>query len=339
MRLTERKARAVWEERLLEKGLSPRTLKTYRRLFSVLARFLSSRHGPLWDWRELEREDGVAYLAWLAETGWANGTRRLCLKAGRWVVTLLWKRKYLLGDPWRGLSLPYTKNLARPCLEEAEVVSFLESIEGVSFLDARDRALFELMYSSGLRPAEAGRVRREDIDVKSRMLMIRQSKFGKDRIVPVTETAMRHLVSLMEEREGAYLFGAQVKRPLSPNTVARRFSLRLKAAGLEREGITAHTLRHSCARHLLAHGADIRYVQKLLGHESIETTVVYTHEQTEQLKKTYRRYHPREGILYREVDERYLARIEELRKRLEPLMERRLTRRPKTSGEEGGKPR
>jgi len=335
MKLTTGRVRAIWEAHIAGKGLSVRTVKTYRRLFRDLARFVAEAHGSEWDWRNIRREDGIAYLAWLEKKGWAYGSRRLSFNAGRWIVTLLWKRKRILTDPWHGLQMRFRKNTVRPCLDEGEVAVLLESIPVDDFLSLRDRALFELMYSSGLRPSEAGRIQCADIDCEHRMVIIRQSKFGKDRVVPVTGAAMRFLAALMEIRSLNYLFGISGRKPLSYSTISHRFVEYCKRAGVYRPHIGAHSLRHSCARHLLAHGADIRYVQRLLGHASIETTVIYTHEQTEQLKKVYRLHHPREGLLYREVDEVYLEKIRRLRDRLEPLLARRLTRRPKTSSREG----
>jgi integrase len=94
-----------------------------------------------------------------------------------------------------------------------------------------------------------------------------------------------------------------------------------------KKGLTVHSIRHSCATHLLQHGADIRYVQKLLGHESVETTVLYTKEKPNYLKKWYRQHHPRENILYKEMDEGYLRKIREFAMRQEKTWERRVSRR------------
>jgi integrase len=82
-------------------------------------------------------------------------------------------------------------------------------------------------------------------------------------------------------------------------------------------GLTAHSLRHSCATHLLSHGADIRFVQKLLSHASISTTVVYTTELVENLRRIYKSYHPRENQLFREIDEEYKARYQRLKEALQ----------------------
>ena len=104
---------------------------------------------------------------------------------------------------------------------------------------------------------------------------------------------------------------------LRVRSLGARFHYHLANAGLEGKGLSAHSIRHATATHLLAHGADLRYVQELLGHQSIETTVLYTNEQLENLKRIYKTHHPRENALWREVDEEYRARVSRLLARLE----------------------
>ena len=103
---------------------------------------------------------------------------------------------------------------------------------------------------------------------------------------------------------------------MSGQTINRLFKKLLDEIGMYKEGLSAHSIRHSCATHLLAHGADLRYVQELLGHESIETTTVYTHELYENMRRIYRTYHPRENELFKEVDDEYMRQLVELRARL-----------------------
>ena len=116
-------------------------------------------------------------------------------------------------------------------------------------------------------------------------------------------------------RPGALFLGRL--RSLKGSGINSRFKKLLKQAGLYRPGLTAHSIRHSLGTHLLANGADLRYVQELLGHESIKTTVVYTHELYENMKKIYKSYHPRENQLWQEVDGEYLKRFEVFRRDLE----------------------
>jgi integrase/recombinase XerD len=237
-------------------------------------------------------------------------------------VKILFKAFYqaelVLKNP--ALDLEIKSNLkARPhtVFSEEEIACFLDGIDIALRLGLRDRAMFELMYSSGLRVSELGKLDRADIDLGERMLIIRCGKWSKDRMVPINGVAHAFLSLYLGAAPDAAkpAFVGQLGR-LGAGAVGRRFRLHLRNAGLGGKGLTAHSIRHSTATHLLAHGADVRYVQELLGHNSIETTVVYTNELFDNLKRIYRRYHPRENALFREVDEGYIERLGRLTARL-----------------------
>ena len=141
-------------------------------------------------------------------------------------------------------------------------------------------------------------------------MFIRESKGNKDRIVPLGNVAKNYLelwikkyrkyFSAKKKNDALFLSGKGTR--LSKSSIRLLFKKYLKLSGIEKEKATPHSLRHSCATHLLTHGADIRYVQSLLGHESIETTVTYTREIVENLKKMYKSHHPRENELFTESD-------------------------------------
>jgi integrase/recombinase XerD len=327
VRLTSRVVLDIWSERLSQRGLHPKSVKSYLKQLSKLTEFINERYSSRWDWRNLSREDGLAFLQWLEAKGWAYTTKRLCFKAALWVTSFLWKNERLLKDPWDGLNMVYKKNKVRMSMDEEEIQRFLDSIEGQDFLTLRDRTMFELLYSSGLRALEVCKIREEDVDLESRLLKVRQSKFSKDRVVPITSVAIRWIKRYLPLRQGEFLFGVGGRRPLSTNTLLQRYHKWAEVAGVVKKGLTVHSIRHSCATHLLQHGADIRYVQKLLGHESVETTVLYTKEKPNYLKKWYRQHHPRENILYKEMDEGYLRKIREFAMRQEKTWERRVSRR------------
>lgn len=144
-----------------------------------------------------------------------------------------------------------------------------------------------------------------DIDLQQGELLIRRGKGCKDRIVPVGKAASRFCsLRIKKAREWfvsadnpSTLFLNQQGGRLATSTVRSRMKIHLKAAGLENLGITPHSLRHSYATHLLEAGADIRYVQELLGHETVETTVLYTKNLISRIRKVHRQYHPRENEL------------------------------------------
>lgn len=146
---------------------------------------------------------------------------------------------------------------------------------------------------------------------------------GKDRIV-----FLGHLIEkfinlwvqkargrLLKKRKNNYLFLSVYGDKLSRNAVKERFRHYLLKL-FPKKSYTVHTLRHSCATHLLEAGADLRYVKELLGHSSVETTVIYTHVAVENLKKLYRLYHPRENRLFREVEENTVNQIKQIRENL-----------------------
>jgi integrase/recombinase XerD len=230
------------------------------------------------------------------------------------LFSALYQARLVLMNPAREFKLKLGgKGRLRAVFTEEEIARFLDGIDIHESMGFRDRSMFELAYSSALRCSELAKLDRGDVDLKERMAIIREAKWGKDRVVPLNEASRMFLSLLLGDLsnpEGACFLGTRGR--ISTRTIRARFRHHLEAAGLEGKGLTVHSIRHACATHLLSHGADLRYVQELLGHESIETTAIYTNEQLEGLKRIYRRYHPRENSLFREVDEEYRERLDRL---------------------------
>lgn len=200
-----------------------------------------------------------------------------------------------------------------------EVAVFLDAIDTTSTYGRRDRAMFELIYSSGLRAGEVSRLRVGDLDLDTRLARIRMSKFDRERMVPLTHEAAEALRCWLipdADMESFVFPGSGGGNSVSTATINKRFKTLLLRGGMYKPGLTTHQLRHACATHLIERGADIRYVQELLGHESIQTTVRYTKNQVEELKRSYRTFHPRENQLYEEIDDEYMKRIEALERRI-----------------------
>jgi integrase/recombinase XerD len=200
--------------------------------------------------------------------------------------------------------LPRQSRLLPHVLTVEEVERLLETQSGETPTGLRDRALLELLYASGLRISEALGLDRDDIDLEEALVRV-VGKGDRERQVPVGDVAVDWLRRYVGEVRPAWLAGwqgdARHGGPLFLSIRGERLDRRrawemlvasARAAGLE-AGISPHTLRHSFATHLLEGGADLRVVQELLGHASINTTQLYTHLTGERIKDVYARAHPR----------------------------------------------
>jgi integrase/recombinase XerD len=324
--LSADRARSIFESRLKASGYKANTIRTKLEYLKPFFSYLKAQ-GFSEDLREVDRAGLEGFLEYLqgalsARTRLPYSSRT---KAGIWgavrsLFRALYLSKRILANPASGIvSLRLPASAPKAILTKEEMGRLLDSIDINARLGLRDRAMFELMYSSGLRVSEVSRLKSSDVDLSARQVLVRQGKWGKDRMVPVGEVAVSFLkLFLRGETDAGRLFGGQWRRDeISPAAINRRFKLLLHRAGLYRAGLSAHSIRHSVATHLLENGADLRYVQELLGHESIETTVLYTEELHENMKRIYKTYHPRENRLWLEVDGGYLARLEGLKLELE----------------------
>jgi integrase/recombinase XerD len=338
--LDAQRAQAVLTEHLENLRYKKSTTRTKTAYLKPFFDFLTK--AGIADLREVGAAEIQRYLLQQAaaicpRTGklYSRGALLLFHGAVRLLFSALYQAELVLANPARDLSFrPPEKNHLRRAFSEEEITRFLDSIDVHQRLGLRDRSIFELMYSSGLRAGEVGKLLVGDIDLGERMLIVRDAKWSKDRVLPVSEVAASfltlHLGGVTDPKRP--VFGGP-KGGITAAAVARRFRHHLAAAGQRGRGLTSHSIRHATATHLLAHGADLRYVQELLGHESIETTVIYTNELLDNLKRIYRRFHPRENELHRDVDAEYLARVARLVARLEDpkrlaQKERRAKRRP-----------
>src|SRR2546430_1752450 len=169
----------------------------------------------------------------------------------------------------------------------AEVERTLEALEGEGPLALRNRALVELVYSAGLRSAEAVGLDLADVDFEQELVHIRRGKGGKDRVVPLGEHAAHWVARYLREAPPELARGAQDALFLSTR------GKRLDTSTLRRIAPHPHRLRHAFATHLLEGGADLRTIQELLGHSSLSTTQVYSHVDARRLRKVYDSAHPR----------------------------------------------
>jgi integrase/recombinase XerD len=293
----------IYRDYLISRGLLEETIKRKER---ELRRYLDQLKKDI---REVKASDIEEYFMKLTSREVSATTRNISLTALKELFYLLYRHEKILVNPFEKTEI-YIKEKAgiKVILSEKEVVTFLESIDTATGLGFRDRSLFELMYVTGMRVSEMSDLNVSDIDFSLNEVFIREGKGSKDRVVPLGSIAKMYLESWIKKYriwfhgkkkvEALFLSGKGFR--LSRASIRLLFKKYLKLSGVPKEKATPHSLRHSCATHLLTHGADIRYVQSLLGHESIETTVIYTREIVENMKKMYKTHHPRENELFTE---------------------------------------
>jgi site-specific recombinase XerD len=254
---------------------------------------------------------------------YAPQTRRTVYGVVRGIFRSVYRHQLILTNPTRNLSYTTKEQKVHELMDSTDMNRFLDGIDIHSKYGLRDRAMFELMYSSGLRAGEVAHLMSEDVDYENRMIHIRLGKFGKDRIVPISQVACMLLKKYANNRAPNTPVFVGVNGQLSYVAINTRFKKRLSQQGMYRRGLTSHSIRRCTATSLLSEGADVRYVQELLGHESVQTTVGYTHELVENIKRIYRTHHPRENEWYREIDQGYEDNLSYLRRRIEQAKEKR----------------
>ncbi|GIU94434.1 MAG: tyrosine recombinase XerD [Gaiellaceae bacterium] len=269
-------------ERFLEHGgLAEATARAYRTDLRAFLRWLQAR--------ELALDDVDAHVLadWVAELG--SGRRRLApVSIARRLAAVRSFLRFTRGParvpdgvptPRRGRRLPDAPKVA-------EVEALLERVGGASPLALRNRALLELLYSCGLRSAEAVGLDLGDVDFERESVHVR-GKGGKERVVPLGEEAALHLARYLRSGRPALARGAESALFLSAR------GRRLETSTVRRLVRHPHRLRHAFATHLLEGGADLRTIQELLGHSSLSTTQVYSHVDARRLRRVYDRAHPR----------------------------------------------
>jgi len=210
------------------------------------------------------------------------------------------KENHLLYNPASELEMPrLEKRLPKAILSESEVETVLNQTDVTTPNGIRDRALLETLYSTGIRRLELIHLSVHDIDVERGTLMIRQGKGKKDRMLPIGDRAVAWVEKYLNEvrpemvtaESGQTLFLSAVGKPYIPNRLTAMVRGHIDAAKLNKRG-SCHLFRHSMATHMLEHGADIRFIQAMLGHATLDTTQIYTQVSIKKLKEVHSLTHP-----------------------------------------------
>lgn len=333
-KLTPVKAGKIFRSFLEESGYKPDTIKAKLLFVKHFLDYLRQKKKAA-DLRDITGKKLQRFLDYLdkyvsrrTQKPLARRTRGMIFRAVKQLFSCLYQQELLLTNPMQSIRYkPRGDILQRIIFTRRQMAAFLDSIDITQPGGLKERCIFELMYSSGLRSSEVANLKIGDIDFNSRMLLVREAKWGKDRVVPVSKVAIAFLkqfvICRLTDRD-APVFPGRKQGRISVQTINRMLKERAKKLGIYKKGLSAHSIRHSVSVHLLGSGADLRYVQELLGHESIETTAGYTNELYDNLKRIYRSFHPRENEYFREVDEDYLEQLERFARRL--LYQKKKTR-------------
>ena len=245
------------------------------------------------------------YLAFLNDREYSKATIARKLATLRSFYKFLVKRNEIAASPVAAVRTPKQEKKLPRFLEYEEVKRLLETPPTDNWLGARDKAILETLYSTGMRVSELVALNMDDVDFLGEVVHIR-GKGKKERIAPISSSALAVIQHYMEYRnkraqtngnfDPKVLFVNKHGRRLSTRSVRRKMDKYLKIAGLD-PAISPHTLRHSFATHMLNKGADLRSVQELLGHQSLSTTQIYTHLTTSKIKEIYDGAHPRKGAV------------------------------------------
>jgi integrase/recombinase XerD len=241
---------------------------------------------------------------WKKQNGKPLGisTQRGRLSTVKDFFAYLVKSNHIPANPASELEMPRSeKRLPKEPLGLNQIESVIAVPDISDPLGIRDRAMLELFYSAGIRRSELAKLRLEDLNRERQTLQIRQAKHHKDRVVPVGNRALLWLERYLEESRPKLLIQPNEKalflssygEAFNPDVLSRMVTQFIKKAEIERQG-SCHLLRHTCATHMLEGGADIRFIQQLLGHEKLETTAIYTQVSIEQLKAVHAQTHPAE---------------------------------------------
>ncbi len=286
----------------VERGVSPNTLSAYRSDLAQLIEYLKTNcfNGNGGGWEGVDEDMMSQYLLHLHALEYSDTTRARKVASSKSLFNFLVDEGIVTRDPTENISSPRIGRSLPDTLSADEVDSLLVSASKLETSDGmRDRAMFELLYASGLRVTELVSLNIADLDLEQGTVRC-LGKGSKERLIPVHSGAVAILRRYIDEARPSFIKNT-TERALFMNRRGQRLSrqgfwLILKAqskrAGITKK-ITPHTLRHSFATHLLQGGAPLRHVQELLGHSSITTTQVYTHLTSEHVRTEYDKSHPR----------------------------------------------
>lgn len=283
----------------VERNASELTIKSYREDLTRLVEYLQEADESVPAPSQVTTHDLRGYVAALHEAGYAKSSVARYLASLRSAFRFAQREGLVESNPAKPLRNPRCTRPLPHFLSTTQLRKLLCSPPTSKPLGLRDRAILETMYSAGLRVGEVVAINDCDLDMENGVVRV-QGKGRRQRLAPLGSyaekairrwLAVRHLSPKEPPPPMAPAFVNRMGRRITTRSVGRMLEKYLKITGLDQR-TTPHTLRHSFATHLLDHGADIRSIQELLGHQSLLTTQIYTHVSTAALREVYERAHP-----------------------------------------------
>lgn len=291
---------------LLTKGYSQHTIYTKRYLLEIFTNWLLRRN--IKDLEVISRTDLDAYLAYLFAYRKKNNGQHLALTtirlnatAAKVFLKCLYNKDVINSSEFNKFELPKAGHaLPKPILSYQDVLLVLKQIPNYTQKGIRDKAIIECFYATGIRRRELVNLNIDDLDITAKQLRIVRGKGGKDRYVPICDSAIKCIKrylrdvrpNLLRFNNDLSLFLGNSGQRFNPSYLSSLISKYITKANINKFG-SCHQFRHAVATHLVDNDADIRHVQEFLGHSSISTTQVYVHVSKAKLRKVYEATHPR----------------------------------------------
>jgi integrase/recombinase XerD len=298
-------AMKLYLKHLKSAGRSFYTIKGARYGLNTLALFLEDE--KIRHIEDLSRDVLEDYQEDLAFRLTAKGTllgrcaREKLIGTAKGFTRFLKQKDYLIGDPGESLTPPKRgRRLPKSILSLAEIKQLIKATDARTNKGLRDRVILEILYDTGIRRSEVANIRLSDLDLRAGYIRI-HGKGDKDRVVPVSarvcELIRNYLLfvrpAFVKTKDNGHLILNRSGKKMAANgiyIIVKHYGSRIK------KKVTTHSLRHTCATHMLKNGAPVRHIQELLGHESLESTQIYTHVTINDLKQVHAKYHPSETI-------------------------------------------
>jgi len=280
-----------------ERLLSPNTIQSYRRDLNKFKDYLKDK--KIADLENITHENIVLFLESLYKSQRETSVSRI-LSTLRTFYRYLVRSDNIVKNPFSKIKNPKLQKKHIDILNQEEAVKFLDSIPTATYFQLRNKAMFELLYSCGMRVSEIVNLRLPNVDLDEDLIRF-FGKGNKERIIPVGETAKNFLIKYLRagrpniegEYKNDFVFINKKGGKISRQGFWKILKKYADSLNLNKN-IYPHIFRHSFATHMLEKGADLRIVQELLGHSSISTTEIYTNLDKRHIKETYFKYHPRE---------------------------------------------